>query len=152
MREITGKHVLFFTVSAFAVIIGVNVLMAWKAISTFPGLEVKNSYVASQTFDVERKAQEGLEWVLTPDYDVAAKTLRLAFTDKDGMPVVLKDLTVLVGRTTAAADDQTPSFAREAGVYVAKAELGRGKWMMQVEAHAQDGTLFRQRIDLEVKG
>lgn len=152
MREITGKHVLFFTVSAFAVIIAVNVLMAWKAISTFPGLEVKNSYVASQTFDAERAAQEDLGWTLAPDYDGVAKELRLIFTDKAGRPVEVKDLAVLVGRATEAAEDQTPSFAREAGVYVAKADLAPGKWMMQVEAHAADGTLFRQRIDLLVKG
>ena len=68
MGEITGKHVLAITVSAFAVIIGVNVVMAWKAISTFPGLEVKNSYVASQTFDADRAAQQALGWTLVPEY------------------------------------------------------------------------------------
>jgi hypothetical protein len=30
--------------------------------------------------------------------------------------------------------------------------LGMGKWMMQIEARAAGGTLFRQRIDLSVKG
>lgn len=152
MREITGKHVLFFTVSAFGVIIAVNVLMAYKAISTFPGLEVANSYVASQTFDAERDAQNALGWTLKPEYDELSKELHLAFTDSAGMPLELKDLSVLVGRTTEAVDDQKPSFARVAGVYVAKADLAKGKWMMQIEAHALDGTLFRQRIDLLVKG
>ena len=152
MREITGKHVLVFTVSAFAVIIAVNVVMAWKAVSTFPGLEVKNSYVASQTFDAERAAQEALGWTLTPAYDPATEELRLVFTDKADMPVNLAALEVLVGRTTSSAEDMHPAFVREAGVYVAKATLGAGKWMMQVEARAEDGTLFRQRIDLAVKG
>lgn len=152
MREITGKHVLAITVTAFAVIIGVNVVMAWKAVSTFPGLEVKNSYVASQTFDADRAAQEALGWTLTPDYDAPAKEMRLVFTDKAGMPVALKGLSVLIGRTTSSAEDTRPDFVREAGVYVAKADLGPGKWMMQVEAQAEDGTLFRQRIDLSVKG
>jgi nitrogen fixation protein FixH len=152
MREITGKHVLVFTVSAFAIIIGVNVVMAWKAVSTFPGLEVDNSYVASQTFDADRSAQEALGWTLVPQYDAAAKELRLSFTDKDGLPVVLADLTVLVGRTTEAADDARPDFALVTGVYVAKADLKPGKWMMHVEGHAVDGTVFRQRIDLLVKG
>lgn len=152
MREITGKHVLVFTVSAFAVIIGVNVLMAYKAISTFPGLEVKNSYVASQTFDAERAAQLALGWTLTPEYDAAAKEMRLVFTDTAGMPVSLKALSVLIGRTTSSAHDTRPDFVRQAGAYVGKADLGIGKWMMQIEAHAEDGTLFRQRIDLSVKG
>jgi nitrogen fixation protein FixH len=152
MREVTGKHVLFFTVSAFAVIIAVNLVMAYKAISTFPGLEVANSYVASQTFDDDRAAQLALGWTLVPEYDPAAKELRLSFTDKDGFPVILGALQVLVGRTTSAGFDTRPDFVREAGVYRAPADLAPGKWMMQVEAHAQDGTLFRQRIDLYIKG
>ena len=152
MREITGRHVLFFTVSAFAVIIGVNVLMAWKAISTFPGLEVKNSYVASQTFDAERAAQQALGWTLTPVYDAGARELRLAFTDPAGRPIEVQNLTVLVGRTTEADDDMTPTFAFVSGAYVAAADLAQGKWMMQVRANAADGTLFQQRIDLLVKG
>ncbi|MEY4306043.1 MAG: hypothetical protein RIT52_2218 [Pseudomonadota bacterium] len=152
MREITGKHVLVFTVSAFAIIIGVNVVMAWKAVSTFPGLEVGNSYVASQTFDADRSAQEALGWTLVPQYDAAAKELHLAFTDAAGNPVTLRDLSVLVGRPTSAASDLRPEFARKAGVYVAKADLAKGNWMMLVEGHAEDGTLFHQRIDLNVKG
>ncbi len=57
---ITGFKVLMFAVAAFGTIIAVNVFMAYKAVSTFPGLEVANSYVASQTFDADRAAQEAL--------------------------------------------------------------------------------------------
>lgn len=152
MRELTGRHVLAITVAAFSVIIGVNVLMAYKAVSTFPGLEVANSYVASQDFDADRSAQKALGWMLAPAYDAANGELRLAFTDAQGLPVLLQSLDVLVGRTTEAEDDSRPSFARDAGIYVAKAQLAPGKWMMQVDALAADGTKFRQRIDLFVKG
>jgi nitrogen fixation protein FixH len=152
MRELTGRHVLMITVSAFGLIIGVNLLMAYKAISTFPGLEVQNSYVASQTWDAERAAQNALNWRLAPAYDGAARTLTLAFTGADGLPVVLSDLKVLLGRPTEARDDLHPDFVRQAGVYVASADLRPGKWMLHVEATAKDGTLFRQRIDLFVKG
>ena len=68
MAELTGKHVLVITVSAFAVIIAVNLLLAYKAVSTFPGLEVQNSYVASQVFDTDKAAQLALGWTLTPSY------------------------------------------------------------------------------------
>lgn len=152
MAEITGRHVLAFTVGAFGLIIGVNVLMAYKAISTFPGLEVENSYVASQEFDSERAAQLALGWTLKPAYDFDTKELELAFTDKAGQPVQLATLEVLVGRTTEAKDDSYPDFVREAGVYIAKTNLAPGKWMMHVEARAEDGTRFHQRINLFVKG
>ena len=151
MAEIKGHHVLGFMVAAFGLIIGVNVVMAYKAVSTFPGLEVENSYVASQEFDSERKAQLALGWTLTPAYDPNLKELELAFTDADGKPVTVASLEVLVGRTTEAADDSYPQFARESGIYVAKADLAPGKWMMHVEARAEDGTRFHQRINLFVK-
>jgi nitrogen fixation protein FixH len=149
--RITGRKVLVFTVAAFSVIIAVNVLMAYQAVKTFPGLEVSNSYVASQTFDVERSAQQALGWTLVPEYDATAKELRLAFTDKAGYPAELSNLDVLVGRTTEARQDVRPEFVRESGVFVAKVELPMGRWMMQVEALAPDGTAFRQRINLTVR-
>ena len=42
-RELTGRHVLAITLTAFGVIIAVNLMMAFKAVSTFPGLETPNS-------------------------------------------------------------------------------------------------------------
>lgn len=152
MAEITWRKVLVFTVSAFAVIIGVNLLLAYKAVSTFPGLEVDNSYVASQTFDADMAAQKALGWDLATQYDNGAKALRLTFTDAAGMPAPVKELKVLVGRTTEAAEDQYPVFTSDLGVYSAPVALNPGKWMLHVEAFAADGTLFKQRIDLFVKG
>lgn len=152
-REFKGWHMLTITVSAFAVIIAVNVGMAWQAVSTFPGLEVEDSYLASQDFDAEKAAQLALGWTLKPSYDPATGVIRLDFLDKAGQPVVLKDLNVLIGRPTEAKDDKTPTFTQAAdGAYVAEDQVAPGKWMMHVVAHAQDGTLFQQRLDFKVKG
>jgi nitrogen fixation protein FixH len=150
--RITGRKVLLFTVGAFGVIIAVNLVMAYKAVSTFPGLEVKNSYVASQGFDARRDAQIGLGWQLAADYDPKAKELRLNFTDEQGFPAEVMGLSVMVGRATIALDDTRPEFTRDAGVFVAPLVLPEGKWMMQIEAFSANGTAFRQRIDLMVKG
>ena len=150
MAELTGKHVLAITVSAFALIIGVNLLLAYKAVSTFPGLEVDNSYVASQGFNTRKAAQEALGWTMTPGYDQGRMTL--AFHGADGQPVKVKDLQVLVGRTTEAKDDTFPAFVQDDGVYAADVDLHKGKWMIKVTATSTDGTLFEQRSELFVKG
>lgn len=150
VRPLTGWHVLAMFVAFFGVIIAVNGTLAWKAISTFPGLEVDNGYIASQTFDADMAAQKALNWTFRHNYDATGKELRLAFTDAAGLPVKLAALNVLVGRTTEASDDIRPDFTLRAGVYTAPAVLAQGKWMMMVEAKAQDGTPFRQRIDLFV--
>ena len=148
MAELTGKHVLAITVGAFGIIIAVNVVMAVQAVRTFPGLEVANGYIASQTFDAERKAQQALGWTAVPEYRDGRLTLRL--TDAEGLPAVVRSLDVLVGRTTASNDDQRPVLTRVAGVWEADLALARGKWMLKVEAVATDGTLFRQRLELFV--
>jgi nitrogen fixation protein FixH len=150
MTELTGRHVFFITAGAFSVIIGVNVLLAVKAVTTFPGLEVGNSYVASQGFDARKAAQEALGWKMVPAYDGGQMTL--AFIDRAGVPIPVSDLQVLVGRTTEAKDDVWPVFAAVGDGYQAEVPLARGKWMIKVTATAPDGTLFEQRSELHVKG
>lgn len=147
---LTGRKVFLIAATAFGVIIGVNVLMAVKAISTFPGLEVQNSYVASQVFEAERAAQERLGWALTHAY--ADGRLTLGFRDRDGRPVQVEQLSATLGRTTEASDDRHPAFVWNGADYVAEEALAPGKWMILMEAFAKDGTRYHQRLDLFVKG
>ncbi len=149
MAEITGRHVFAVTAGAFGIIIAVNLVMAYQAISTFPGIEVANGYVASQDFDARKQAQLALGWQLTHDYRPGL--LSLNFTDRGGLPAVVADLEVLVGRATESKDDFTPVFNRQSGVFVADVTLPRGKWIVVVNAKAADGTLFNQRLDLLVR-
>lgn len=144
-KTLTGKHVLAITLTAFGVIIGVNVLMAVKAVGTFPGLEVANSYVASQSFDRDRAAQQALGWKVSADYD--GKELVLAIRDAQGNPARIRDIAVTVGRPTYVAEDQHPQMRYEGGLYVAPLTLKPGLWNIHVVATASDGTEFRQRID-----
>lgn len=149
-KPLTGRTVFLITASAFSVIIAVNVTMAVSAVRTFPGLEVKNSYVASQQFQEKRDAQSELGWTVATDYVDGA--LKLTFTGTDGLPVKVQNLQVLVGRTTVAQDDQRPEFAIDGAAYRADLNLDRGKWMLQVQAEAEDGTPFQQRLSLQVRG
>ena len=76
-KELTGRHVLVITLAAFGVIIAVNLVMAFLAVGSFPGLEVKNSYVASQQFDRDRLAQENLGWTARASYDGAQLAIEI---------------------------------------------------------------------------
>ncbi len=149
-KPLTGRKVLMIAVGAFGVIITVNLVMAWNAVSTFPGLEVKNSYVASQVFDKNRAAQEALGWVVEPEYSDGK--LSLVIRDKSGLPAKVASLKALVGRTTHVRDDVTPKFNYVGGIFVAPLALAPGAWLIHLDAEAADGTQFSQRIDLFVKG
>jgi nitrogen fixation protein FixH len=140
---LTGRKVLIIICSAFAVIIGVNLTLAYQAVATFPGLETKNSYISSQTFDADRTAQLALGW------DVSARTdqgvLRLSLR-KGSAPVEAEIISAILGRATNVAQDQTPILVFDGNDYVAPVDLGAGNWNLRLVAKAADGTVFRQRI------
>ncbi|CUJ05727.1 FixH family protein [Cognatishimia activa] len=148
-RQITGRHVAMIFVSAFAVIIAVNLLLAFSAVKTFPGLEVKNSYIASQTFDDRRQAQHALGWEINASAERGA--LVLSIRDSSGHPVEAASLHAVVGRATHVKDDFTPEFLYDGQDYVARASLAEGNWNMRMTATAQDGTTFEQRVVLHVE-
>lgn len=148
-REITGKHVLLGFVAAFGLIIAVNVFMAYSAVSTFPGLEVKNSYIASQEFNKRKAAQEALGWTVDADYD--AGTLRLMIDSRSGRPVQPVKLEAVVGRPTQREADVTLDLRHNGREYEAPVTLENGNWNIYLEAKAADGTEFRKRVVLRVK-
>ncbi len=148
-KPLTGRKVFAITAGAFAVIIGVNLFMAFQAVGTFPGLEVKNSYVASQNFDADRKAQLALGWEVAAE--AADGTVRLTITGRNGEPVEPASLTATLGRATSTRADQSPAFRFDGRAMVAPAKLDRGNWNLRLTAVAADGTEFRQRIVLHVK-
>ena len=145
-REITGRHVLIGFVAAFGVIISVNLFLAYSAVSTFPGLEVSNSYVASQEFDERRDAQEALEW--TVDASHHDGVLTLAITGATGAPVEVAQLDAVLGRATHVRDDVSPDFTFNGTAYLAPVDLAPGNWNIRMEAVAPDGTQFKQRVVL----
>lgn len=149
-REFTGRHALAIFVAAFTVIIGVNLALAWNAVATFPGLEVKNSYVASQSFDERRAAQEALGWDVSAD--VVDGYLVLSIRDAAGEPVQLGRLDATVGRATHVQEDFTPEFSFDGRDYVARTDLGEGYWNLRMTAQSLDGTPFEQRIEIYVRG
>ena len=146
----TGWHALGVFVGAFGIIISVNLALAFNAVATFPGLETKNSYIASQTFDNRRAAQEGLGW------DVKAALtggqLILSITDADGRAVQAGTLEATVGRPTNTSQDRVPDFAFDGRAYVARQDLEPGNWDLWLNATALDGTPFEQRLKISIGG
>lgn len=146
-NEIKGWHVFAGFATAFGIIIAVNLTLAFNAVKTFPGLEVANSYVASQSFDDNRVAQEALGW------DVSAQ-----LTGDQLSLVILQDGTAIsplieeatFGRATHVGQDQIPDFAFDGTALRAVVDAGAGNWNLRLKARAADGTLFEQRVIVRV--
>jgi nitrogen fixation protein FixH len=154
-HEIKGWHVLSAFVLFFGVIITVNLTLAFNAVRTFPGLEVANSYVASQSFDDNRAAQLALGWDVQASLD--GETLSLVIL-QDGQPIspVIEEATF--GRATNVAQDETPDFVFDGNALRATVLRAgdvalhgeHGNWNLRIKARAADGTLFQQRIIVSV--
>ncbi|MEM1073476.1 MAG: FixH family protein [Pseudomonadota bacterium] len=147
-KELKGRHVAFMFIGAFSIIVAVNLTLAFSAVNTFPGLEVKNSYVASQSFDVDRDAQLALGWTVLAE--ARDGKVVLSITDAAGMPVEVSKLAATLGRATHVRDDMTPEFRFDGTNYVAATGVAPGNWNIRMTAQAADGTVFRQRVILHV--
>lgn len=150
IRELRGWHVAAMFITGFGIIIAVNLTLAFNAVATFPGLEVRNSYVASQEFDRKRAAQMTLGWHAVAQHEAGILTLR--FNDAADRPVRVAQLDVIVGRATHVAADVAPDLIFDGRVYTADLALAPGSWLVRVVARAKDGTSFEQRLPLHVKG
>ncbi len=149
MREITGRKVFLMMVGFFGIIIAVNLTMAFFAVRTFSGLEVANSYDASQGYDAARAAQLALGWDVAAEY--TGEEIAIYVRDAEtGGPVRVTDLTALVGRATHERADFTPEFQQVGARFAAPATLEPGNWVVRLQATAPNGTVFRQRLPLVV--
>ncbi|MEM7471705.1 MAG: FixH family protein [Pseudomonadota bacterium] len=147
MKELTGRHVFAVFTLGFGTIIAVNLTLAWNAVQTFPGLEVKNSYVASQAFDQNRAAQEALGWQVRARLD--GSSLILSITE-DGTPVQPEITDAVFGRATSVVADQDPDFTFNGTEFVAPVSAAEGNWNLRLTLRAADGTRFQQRVIVEV--
>jgi nitrogen fixation protein FixH len=148
-KPLTGRKVFAIVASAFGVIIAVNIALAVFAVRSFPGLEVANSYVASQHFNERADAQRALGWDVSAHLEGAH--LVLAVTDTEtGRPVQVAAIEATLGRATHVRDDMTPEFLFSNGVYLAPVTLSPGNWNLRLVARAHDGTEFQQRVVLHV--
>ena len=87
-KVFTGRHMAAVMIAFFGVVIVVNLIMARFAITTYGGLVVDNSYVASQHYNewLQRaEAQDRLGWAQSARLD-ADRYVCLDVT-KDGKPL-----------------------------------------------------------------
>lgn len=148
-REFTGKHMILVVGLFFGTIITVNLIMAYFATSSWTGLVVKNSYVASQHYNEKleaQRAQAALGWTPTLTYQNA----KLVFDLKDaaGNTVVADFAEAELRRPSYEREDQVITLLPQNSVFVADHQLARGAWDIFVSLSSENGTpfIYRERI------
>lgn len=133
-KPFTGRKFLFVMLGFFGVIIAVNSLMAWFAVSNFRGVVVQSSFVASQDFnrDLARFAeQEARGWRVEAELQGARPKIRL--WDAQGAPLSGLAVSVTAMRPIDQREDRMLSLRETApGVYEAGQDLRPGQWTLQL--------------------
>lgn len=150
--EFTGWHMAGVMGLFFGVIIGVNLTLAVFAGSTWTGLVVKNSYVASQQFNAETermKREAELGWSVHAAYRNEDFSLDL----KDGSGRVIQDALVSarIGRPVSEHEDRTIGLNQmRDGLYHGDTDLGPGLWEAQVSVEDAHGQTWNRRLRFSV--
>ena len=142
-REFTGRHMLLTILAFFGVVIGVNVTMATLASTSWTGLVVENTYVASQQFN--EKAREGREQAAlgwTGKLIIASGEVRYRLTDAAGKPVTLRGVRVLFRHPAYEAEDKAITLGLASGSPAADQQFAArhtpkdGVWIVEIDADA----------------
>ncbi|WP_097104819.1 FixH family protein [Hoeflea halophila] len=145
-KEFTGKHMLGTMVVFFGVIITVNLIMARFAVTTWSGLVVPNTYIASQQFNskaAESRAIAALGYRV--DLETSADAVSILFTDADGDAAFADSLVAQLRRPVGEDQDRDMIFTRYPdGSYRAPGALREGEWIATVTATRGDQTIYKR--------
>ncbi|MBT1159085.1 FixH family protein [Aminobacter anthyllidis] len=145
-RPFTGWHMLVIMVAFFGVIISVNLLMATLANTSWTGLVVQNTYVASQQFNeriAESRAQAALGWksILT----IANGEVRYSLADATGSTIAVDGVTASFRRPAYEAEDWQVALKRNAdGAFSIVTPVRDGIWIVSTEAKVAAGEPYRE--------
>ncbi|MEM6972425.1 MAG: FixH family protein [Pseudomonadota bacterium] len=142
----TGRKFALCMGGAFLTIVCANTALIVAAAGSFPGLVVKNSYVASQDFEARRSALAASGLSLAPDWSEGR--LSLAVSDTKGQPVPGMHVTATIGRPTFHDDDRLVILMPEAGGYGAALGLEPGRWQANIVVSPADAGADTQPITL----
>lgn len=145
-RTFTGWHMTAILVGGFGPVIAVNFAMAWFAVSTFGGVTVENSYVASQQFNgwLDHAASEkALGWSAKLARDPAG---RLVATTRD-VPAGARVEAVARHPLGRLPDRTLHLLPRGGGVFTSSEKLPATRWTVRLEIDA-DGKVWRSESDV----
>ncbi|MBB5277122.1 nitrogen fixation protein FixH [Rhizobium rosettiformans] len=150
----TGWHMLAIMLAFFGTIITVNFTMAYFATSTWSGLVVKNTYVASQEFNGKTAAiKEMLATGIAGDLSVDTKGMRYRLTLPNNVPVVADSVLAHFKRPVGEHQDfelvLTPAGD---GLYLAETAVLPGSWIVEIKATKGGKMIMHEAKRVTVSG
>lgn len=158
-RPVQGRHVLAALIGFFAIVMIVNGVMIYDALSTFGGLDTPDAYRIGLTYNqriAEATKQAQLGW--QDHFDLSGFPRRISYELKDGtgQPIRGLNLTARLGRPATNAFDRFIALIEsQPGRYEAEvSDLAAGAWIIDIAATAANDDSkvvhqFRKRLWLK---
>jgi nitrogen fixation protein FixH len=150
----TGRDMLLIMFAFFGIIIAVNVTMAWYAMSSWSGLVVDDTYVASQQFNkkadaMRAMAASGISGETTIHDGVIAYTLR----NRDGSPAIAEEVTVHFKRPVGAHEDFEARLSKSGeGRFELAHGVLPGDWIVEITSKRGESTIMHEAYRIYVDG
>ena len=148
-REFTGRHMLVIMLAFFGTIVGVNIFMATMATTSWTGLVVKNTYVASQEFNEKlaaSRAQAKLNWHVGLIYRDGQLIFDLA--DDQSQPIKMQSVEIALTRPIGIAQDRTLTLLAQGEKFVVRDAIPSGVWNVVINANIEGYPEFIYRARL----
>ncbi|PNU03860.1 FixH family protein [Novosphingobium guangzhouense] len=149
-RPFNGRHMTAILVAGFGVVVAVNVTMATLASTTFGGIVVENSYVASQDFNRwldEAAKEKALGWTLDARRGAGGRVMVDLQVGPAEAPAVHTRLTAVARHPLGRLPDTALTFRHEGGHWISDGPLPAGRWTLRFDAEA-DGRQWRTEREI----
>ena len=148
----TGWHMLTIMMLFFGTVIAVNVTMAWNAVSSWSGLVVQNTYVASQQFNGKAEAAKARKASgIVGRLELQDDTITYEVTHPAKGPVATDAVTLNFRRPVGEKQDFSLVLEKQsANRFAAHHRLAAGDWIVEAVA-VKDGKIIvheGSRIDI----
>lgn len=151
--KLKGWHVLLIMLSFFGVMFAVNGVFLYHAITSFPGEDVKKSYVQGLNYNdtlAQRAAQAELGWTAEAGW----QDDQLIFRLRDDADVAISNMAVIgeVRRQATRSEDHAILFnpVGDGEYVVTDANLGPGIWVVRIRVYDQDADTLLMNVEKEM--
>ncbi|MDL2398336.1 FixH family protein [Rhizobium mayense] len=150
-RGFTGRHMLLVMVTFFSIVISVNVTMAVFASTSWSGLVVENTYVASQEFNAKAAAMRAMAASgIAGKLSLVGDTVRYAITNRDGSPASVDQVTLLFKRPVGDGEDFQLALSKtKEGEFEATHHVQSGDWIIEIISRRNETVVMHEAVRID---
>jgi nitrogen fixation protein FixH len=150
-QQFTGRHMAMIMVAFFTVVVGVNMYMVYLANSSWTGLVVKNSYVASQNFnELTARLEASKAYGIVAHASYGNGKVAITLKNAAGKAVSLTNPMLEMGDAKSDANAAMALVIQADGTLATEKILAVGQWSGLVSGMVPGKGEWAQAVSIQV--